>query len=187
MIHALHRLSFTLCLAAFVCFVVGCVGFDDRASSVINVSWFVYDEDRWFALRGYAYKVHGNAKYGDYSDNCNDDTCDNCDVDGKWAFGLMVAAVVFTAACSGLGGGLLATVSNTLMLSNVVAAFFAFAASLASLWIFMSGCYGDLKDSVPHEDKLDWGTGAIVSTIGMLLMLLVTLLQAGTWLGLWKC
>lgn len=187
MVQPLHAVSFGLCLLSFIFFLVGCIGFDNDEDTVMDVSWFRYDDNQWFGLRGFAFKVHGNAMYGDYSDNCNDDTCNHCDQDGKGAFALMIIALLLTAACAGLGGGLLTSVSNFLLIGNVIAALGSFLASLIAVSVFMNGCYDDIKDMVPDEDKLVWGPGSILSIFGMLLMLIVTLLQAGTWFGLWKC
>jgi len=83
---------------------------------------------------------------------------------------------VFTTVSLGLSGASVSTVSKPIGITNIVMSFIAFATSLVGIVSFMGRCYSKIEDANGSENA-EWGPGAILSIVGMVLMGLVFLLQ----------
>lgn len=174
----LQYVSFGMCLLALLFFVIGCIGFSNDHDVIENVSWIMIDTGPTTIYYGLKEATTSSGGGGSYED-CKDvsDMCDQCNDDGKGAFALIFIATLITAAAAGLTGFLSqATEANmTMGTINIVLACLAVGASLISLAIFMGGCYNEIDDNT-NED-LEWGPGAALSIIGLLIMAAVAVIQ----------
>lgn len=160
-----------LCFFAWLFLLIGCIGYANEVSTVKNVAWITYDDNSehgWYALRSYAYRVNGVKGSETYRD-CKTDFCDQCDKDGKTAFGLLIVAFLASTVATILSNDILANDARQKIMTNAVFCFATFLASLISIGVFMGGCYSKIADNVENDDKLSWGPGAVLSIIAMFL------------------
>ena len=181
-----NLISAVLAFVATLFFVIGCIGYSSDDDTVKNVAWISVDNGGttvYYALRQVF--VSGGGGSGSYNDCASfSDACEKCEDDGKSAFGLMFIAALFaamtTVACGALGQSAeqLATCYSTsarMGAVSIVLALVALGASLISLSVFMGDCYDEIDDTTNNE--LEWGPGAVLSIIGLLLMAVVAVLQ----------
>ena len=198
MTYALNCVSLALCALCFVFFLIGCVGYGSDSSSPETVPWIISDDDNfdlYFGLQTILVTFESPSFSGtfsytlDYTDsNCTPDFCNDCETDGKAAFGLTLIALVFTTFSLGVLVALLIKYSRTLQIANIFMAAIAASASLIGIGLFMGDCYNAINDENVADDtyggsgytadvNLQWGSGSIITLVGMLLMWFVTILQ----------
>lgn len=171
---SLKYVTLTLCFFAWLFFLIGCIGYSDEVSTVKNVAWVAYHDDyqdAWYGLRSYTYRVGGVRNSDTYQD-CNADICSKCDKDGKSAFGLLIIALLASTFATVVSHDMLTNASPKRVMANAVLCFASFLASLISIGVFMGGCYSKIVDNVVDEDKLTWGPGSVLSTIGTFLIVI---------------
>lgn len=161
------------CFVAWLFFLIGCISYADDTDTVKNVAWIVYKsggDEAWYALHKYTFNIQGVKSSSVYKD-CSGSLCDQCERDGNAAFGLLIVALVFSTFSTVLSLAMLnSTTPKAMASSNAVCCFIAFVTSLIAVAVFMGECYNKVEDTVQNEDKLTWGAGAVLSIIGMFLM-----------------
>lgn len=184
----LNSVSAVLSLIAFVFFLIGCIGYTSNEDTVKDVAWIYYEQDSdnevWFALLKLAFTVDLGPFFGTVTDTvkyddqaCAFDFCDRCYQDGQSAFGLLVLALAATLVSGVISSAIVGFYFFTLQLANVIIAGVALVASVIGIGLFMNGCMNKIRDELDDDKNLEWGPGAIISVVGMLLMFVVMVLQ----------
>lgn len=182
----LNGASIALSVVSLAFFVVGCIGYSDEGKVLKSVAWITSDNnglDTYFGLRSvYVYiDLLDSDAIRDYDDDaCTFKFCDKCEKNGQAAFGLTVIATVFTAIAFALSAASLAAFNKGIQVANIFMAFIAAAASLVGVGLFMGKCYKELDNAFSDGTNgldLEWGPGAVLTLIGMLLMWIVVIFQ----------
>lgn len=106
--------------------------------------------------------------------NCNGNTCDTCNSDGKTAFSLLIIALISSVVAGGLHGIMItATANSILRIASLVFSLIGFLASLIAVGTFMGGCYASAVSDV-DDGSFNWGPGASLTIVGMFIMVAVT-------------
>lgn len=182
----LNGASIALCVISLIFFLVGCIAYSDDGDVIKNTAWFTSSDsgsDTYFGLKKVYFtfgSFDASVSYG--SDSCPDNTCDKCDQDGKGALGLNILAIIFTTITVALSGALLASANKGMQIANIFMSFIAAVCSLISIGLFMGDCYNAINndDDDYYDDSgldLKWGSGSILTLIGMLMMWIVVVLQ----------
>lgn len=159
----INGVTLLLTFLSNIFFLVGCIGFSSDKNTIKNVSWFYYKDDSnaWFGLQ----KFYVDIDLAPYlvmketvaysSDSCGGTYCDECDRDGKGAFGLLIIALIFTVFSLLLNGASTASPSAPVQMGNAFTALVAFVASLVSISLFMvsNGWYSLLMDCFSIESR----------------------------------
>jgi hypothetical protein len=176
---AINAISAGLAVVSFTFYLIGIIGYTPEKGSLVDVHWISINQGNshiYFGLQNYYVDVSGSHNLVDYgSDECTQDFCDNCEWDGRVVGGLLIIALFFTVISFGLSAASVQAVSKPIGISNIVMSFIAFAVSLVGIIAFMGECYSDINGV--YSPKAQWGPGAILSIIGMVLMGIVFLLQ----------
>ena len=191
---ALNAISGVASVASFTFFLIGCISFSTDNRVIENVSW-VYaentDRDVYYGLQNIFVDQNGvqsSGKYGN-DDFCTEKFCDKCRDEGRATFGLIVMATIFSIMTAIVSFTLLATPKTStshfgLQISNIVGALGSAGTSLVGVSIFMGSCYrairdatNDHDDTTKDADDLEFGAGSAITTLGMLIMWLVVLMQ----------
>jgi hypothetical protein len=192
--------SFLFTLGAIVMFIIGCLGYADRTSTMQCVAWMRSSKvgvQVYFSLKK-VYATYDDPLFGKTysyltsygSDGCIEDWCDNCHKDGNIAFALLVVAIVFAACTVPFVWNLFLKLDRTLVMVGTAFAFSSACCSLIGFCFFMTDCYNKVHfeigadDAVPadfsYKADVKWGPGSILALVGMLLMWLVTIILALT-------
>lgn len=182
MIKVIYAVSGALSVLAVTFLMIGCIGYSSEGATIQNVPWIKYEDHSdtiWFALRK-AY-VDVGAFYKDtlaYTDEgCVNSFCDRCNRDGKASFALLVVATVFAAITACISYVIIiATPTFQLRITNIFTAMVAFGFSLIAIGLFMRDCYKKIR-SVNIEGSFSWGSGAVLSLIGSIIMFIVLIMQ----------
>lgn len=177
---AINAVSAGLSVISFTFFLIGIIGYAPQKASLVDIHWIRIHasnvQNIYFGTQSLYFDVSGQhnvIKYGD--DECTGDFCDQCDWQGKVVGGLLIIALVFTTVSIALSGASVSTVSKPMGISNIVMSFIAFATSLVGIVSFMGRCWSEVNTQFSND--AEWGPGAILSIIGMVLMGIVFLLQ----------
>jgi hypothetical protein len=196
--NGLNGVSIALSVVAVTFFIVGTIAYSDGHKNIENTAWIKLSEgnrDGYFGLRNVYFHddivdFSVTAKYT--NEFCTEKYCDTCEKAGKAAFGLTIIATIFAAITMALSAASIASYNKGLQIANVFMAFLSAAASLIAIGLFMSWCWnaldkvfsGDddgyypaLGDDDGNGQHLKWGSGGILTIIGMLLMWLVVIFQ----------
>ena len=171
---SLKYVTLGLCGFAWLFFLIGCVGYSNEISTVRNVAWIAYhgkSADAWYGLRKYSFRVGAATGSQTYQD-CNEDFCNQCEKDGASAFGLLIVALLASTFSVVLSYDFIVNASPKKLMANAVFSFVAFLASIISIGVFMGECYSEIVDNVLDEDKLTWGPGSVLTTIGIFLIVI---------------
>jgi amino acid transporter len=166
----LNGLSTALSGLAVVFFLVGVVAYSDEAASVRNVAWITVS-DYYFGLRCFV-GSHTTATT-EYA-RCSGSICNSCEKAGTGAFGLTMAAIVFSALTTVLSAASAARSTKGLQVTTVMTAIVSVTLSLIAVGWFMGSCWNAL-DNIVNDVK--WGPGSVLTLIGVILMGVVVLLQ----------
>lgn len=162
----------TLSFIAWLFFLIGCISYSEDNETVKNTAWFVYSQGgdtAWYALRKVTVRTEGVEASRIY-ENCSGSVCNQCDVDGKTAFGLLIVALLASTVSTLLSLAMInAPFPKDIAISNAVFSFIAFVTSLIAIAVFMGECYTKAANEV-SEDSITWGPGSILSIIGMFFM-----------------
>lgn len=198
---ALNGTSLALSVASMAFFIVGAIAYTDQQIAIENTAWIYFNKagtESYYGLHTVFTKFKfdeidykGTLSYDESA--CNLHGCDVCNKAGRSAFGLTILAAIFSAITLSLSGVSLASYNKGLQIANVVMAFLSAAFSLIAIGLFMSWCFDALEDNVNTDDDgtsygydddgysrsidLKWGNGSILTTLGMLLMWVVVILQ----------
>jgi hypothetical protein len=196
--NGLNGVSIALSVVAVTFFIVGTIAYSDEHKNIENTAWIKLSEgdtDGHFGLRAIYFHLKSLdiSFTGKYTDSrCTEDYCDTCEEAGKAAFGLTIIATIFAAITMALSAASIATYNKSLQIANVFMAFLSAAASLIAIGVFMSWCWDALNKVFSGDDdgytptygdddgnaqSLKWGSGGILTIIGMLLMWLVVIFQ----------
>lgn len=178
--------SVALCLISITFFLIGAIGYSTDYDTIRHIPWIVVstdgtDQDLYYGLKSISTRFSGIKFYLSYDDDtCTPDWCDDCEKDGDGAFALTFIALFF-ATVTLVVNFLSATIQGAIALNtvNIVAlcsSLLAGIAAVIALGLFMGDCYNEVDDSADNID-LEWGNGAIVVMVGMLVMWIVTILQ----------
>ena len=190
---ALNGASLAISVVAIVFFIVGCIGYTVNEDTLKEVAWAITEingVDFYIGLR-LIYLELGSANFDVRFSECTEDFCDDCNLEGKGTFALLIIAIGFATITLSLCAALLVSPSNSSMqTANVFMSLLSAIASLIGFSIFMGHCYPRMYRNFNEDDdspyyygdddnsgKLKWGPGSILSIIGMLLMWIVTILQ----------
>jgi hypothetical protein len=178
-----YRLSLILALLSVPCFLIGCLAFDTYTTIVRSFSWFKSadgDADAYFGLRMVYItsdsSFEGNKIHFDDKSACTESWCEQCAQDGRWAFALNIVAALLALIC---GSRLLRTyLARVDLFVAFTAAVVSAIASLVGLSLFMSDCMNAVDGSFSGE--LQWGSGSVLTNLGMVFMWIVAALQVIT-------
>lgn len=180
----LAGISLFLSLAAFVFFIVGCIGNSPQKGTVKNVNWIHYDHNGleiWFGLKKVFSQAKGAGDFHAYYNQCNDNDdgfCDTCERTGQAAVGLVAAAVVvsfFSIIASGVS---LTNEEAPAKVGAIISSFLAFLFSVIAIGLFMEECYNKINDENYINGKyLHYGPGSIIVTVGFLCMIIAFILN----------
>jgi hypothetical protein len=167
----LHRVTSALTCISVIFFIVGCLGFSDNIDVLANTSWFqIYSNGgknrSYFGLMGVAYinedewdQDSGLSRYA----RCSGFMCEECASSGAAAFALTILATLCAVS-------VLSVILRRAKLNAVLIPAFASALLAAiAVCVFMERCFGRAQDN----SQIAWGPGAILTLVGMILMLLV--------------
>ena len=190
----LNGLSGGGALVSFTFFIIGCIGFGTHQKVIENVAWIHADNNNLDIYYGLQYIYVNNNdhrssyRYGN-SYECTEDYCDKCRDEGRVTFSLLIIATIFSAWAIWLSSTLVSSPSNSSnyfvnQVMNLSASLGAAVTSLIAISIFMGDCYRAVRDStndnVPalkDANEVEWGQGAAVATVGMLVMWLIVFFQ----------
>jgi uncharacterized membrane protein YidH (DUF202 family) len=167
---AVNGLSTALSGLAVVFFLVGAVAYSGEAASVRNGAW-ITASDFYCGLRCVT-RSHTTVTT-EYS-NCSGSICKSCEKAGAGAFGLTVAAIIFSAITAVLSAASTARSTKGLQVTTVLTAIVSVTLSLIAVGRFMGSCWNALDNII---NDLKWGPGSVLTLIGMILMGVVVLLQ----------
>lgn len=173
----LNAVSAVFSLCAFVFFIIGCIGYSVKDQAIKDVSWINVDENGlklWMGLQKFHYSSSGFSATESYKD-CNQSFCDECEEDGKSAFGLIIISTIFAAVCTGLGGALAASPTSPLQIANLALSFISAAFAIIGFGVFMGNCYKKVDDYGDFD--LEWGSGSIIVCLGLIMMWVVVVMQ----------
>lgn len=175
----LNATTIALSTIAAIFLAIGCVGYSDNRETVQKVPWIYTKgsgEEGYFGLHKAYFTVDGEAvNVINYAQDCPESFCDKCHHDGQSAVGLLVTSLVFVALTILFSSIALDIPHVGFQLANIISGVLSVVTSVVAIGLFMNSCFGALDDATDTE--LKWGTGSILTTLGMLIMFIVTVLQ----------
>jgi len=179
--------AFSVIAAVF--FGVGCIAYNNDGDTIESTNWFFTHDgpgDTFVGLHNVYFKSNGTSSVGAGGNSTSSGgthivrTFDNgtvCRRNGDGAFSMMVIATTFAVLAALLSGVMICVPSKALQATGLGFTFSSFATSIVGVGLFMGNCYVQYN----QDTDLDWhwGTGSVLSTVGMLLMFINTLLMIG--------
>jgi hypothetical protein len=180
----LNATSAVLSVIAFVFFLIGVIGYSNDNDTVKNVNWFNLKDsgsengnaDFYLGLSRVAVEIPGGGSQAFVFADCDGSTCDDCEREGKNAFGLLIISTIMAFVTAALTMGASAAPSSALSGASVATSFVAFVFGIIGWSLFVKECYYDnIKDS--FSQKFDYGAGSVLPLIAFLLSFLIFILQ----------
>ena len=164
--------SLICCVAAWVFFVIGCIGNSAAEDNVKNAPWIRADGTNfnlWVGAQGFVYD-DGNTQSFTRFRTCESSIsfCTPCKDNGRVTFALMCIAVIF-ALISVIFSGVNCGVNNLAIKYTALSTTGSSLVMAVVGWcVFMRRCYHHVDDAVSQD--LYYGAGSAISLLGYLLM-----------------
>lgn len=188
----LNGISIAISVVSVSFVAVGSIGYSEEKSVIQSVAWITSANGGLsadFGLRS----VYLSSDLLDFEvtqtyrdETCTADFCGICEKNGKSSFVLTIIAIGLTVISMIFGGLAMVITSKALQVINGIVSLFAALGSLVAVGVFMFNCYSAVDQDLgegPNGLDLQWGPGAILTIIGMLLMWVVVFCQCGAAVG----
>lgn len=180
MLGAINGIGAALSLVSTVFFVIGAVAYSNNFGDLTHVCWLYADD---FGTKLYvglqSIGVAGNGQENSIkfaSDvECAFDFCSDCEESGRGTFGAVIGAAVLATAVVVLSLVSMVSHSNSLQVSISIVALCSAMLAAVALGLLMGQCQSKMEHDLNNFNFV-WGSGAILTIIGMMLMTLTSML-----------
>ena len=184
----LNIISIVLASLSSLFYMIGCIGYSDTDGVIKNVSWFNFDyngQKGWYGLQMAVgeYTIGSTTKttsqtWSDCSSNSH--ICKTCEEDGNGTVALLIIATIFAFIVIIFSGINISASSQGLQTFNVFIAFFSWLCGVVAVGVFMNKCFNEVNSQYDNTSiTLNYGSGAVLSIVGFVLMFIVVILQIG--------
>ena len=178
----LNALCAGLTTISFAFYLIGLVGYSSQNITVRDVSWYTFSDPStisyYVGLERIVIDQGGDSFRGFQYSSCHSDLCNVCRIQGKSAFGLLIASVLLSIASAILC--MIGSTKPTLTTCGVNT-FVSMTAALFGVtgWgLFVDKCFPEVIGQL--NQNFVYGPGAILTLIAFLLMALVFMIQVAS-------